>query len=246
MQISKKEARRRIAAVNLALRAGHPPPGTAGNNRTRGAIRAAAQKLGIDPQTLRDQLSVIACVHELAPDWTLYKPPVKAAPPPVAKPEEPPAEPLVVRRLADQLAQERAGRRDAERAAISAEGLREGVFKLAATPPIPENWVASAPEKDGKRREVIVLPISDVHMGEVIDIDQMGGRNAYNRTIAARRLERLFQSVVKLGTIHWSGPPPRRSMWCCSAISSPARSTRSWRKPTTCFQFPPCASCRAI
>ena len=206
--LSKKEARRRIAAVNLALRAGHPPPGTMGNNRITGAIRAASLNLGMDAQTLRDSLSVAACLYEFAPDWKLYKaPPPKPEPAPVARPVEAPVEPLVLRRLNDQLAQERAGRRDAERNAITNEALREGVFRLAATPPEPEHWAPDTPE-DGKHREVIVLPISDVHMGEVIDFDQMGGRNAYNKTIAARRLERLFQSVVKLGTTHWHGPKP--------------------------------------
>ena len=53
-----------------------------------------------------------------------------------------------------------------------------------------------------------MLFVSDVHMGETIDIKQMGGRNSYDQAIAAARLERLFARVVKLGTRHWSGPPP--------------------------------------
>lgn len=206
--LSKKEARRRIAAVNLALRAGHPPPGASGNNKITGAIRAAAERIGVDAQTLRDSLAVAECHYQIAPDWKLWKaPPPKPVPAPDAKPAEAPVEPLVLRRLNDQLAQERAGRRDAERSAITNEALREGVFRLAATPPEPQHWAPGAAE-GGKHREVIVLPISDVHMGEVIDFEQMGGRNTYNKKIAARRLERLFQSVVKLGTTHWHGPPP--------------------------------------
>ena len=211
MKIAKKEARRRIAAVDKALRAGHRPPGVGDGLKKPAAIAIAAQALGLARQTLASGLQTIKRDHGLEPDWSLYKASKIANSSPL-KPSnsrelEPAADPLVVRRLNDQLAQERSGRRDAERAAISAEGLRQGVFKLAAAPPEPEHWAAGRHE-DGKHREVIVLPISDVHMGEVIDFDQMGGRNAYNKSIAARRLERLFQSVVKLGTIHWSGPKP--------------------------------------
>jgi predicted phosphodiesterase len=210
MPISKKDARLRIAAVEKALRAGHRPPGVDLGLRAPGAIAVAAAALKVTASSLRASLVTAETLYGLKPNWKLYKPvpsdpngPTKAA----AKPEEPPVEPLTLRRIADQLARERTLRASAERAAVTAQGLREGVFRLAATPPEPESWQAQSAE-DGRHREVIVLPISDVHMGEVIDFDQMGGRNAYNKTIAARRLERLFQSVVKLGTTHWRGPAP--------------------------------------
>jgi predicted phosphodiesterase len=45
-------------------------------------------------------------------------------------------------------------------------------------------------------------------MGEVVSLSAMGGRNSYNMKVACARLERYFQSVVKLGTEHWTGPPP--------------------------------------
>jgi hypothetical protein len=188
MIISKKEARRRIAAVEKALRAGHRPRGVGDDLKQPAAIAAAALPLGLARQSLDGSLRAIKREYGLEPDWSLYKPAPKVSETPEAvdkKPSEAPADPLVVRRLADQLAQERAGRREAERAAITAEGLRQGVFNLAATPPAPESWDAGQPE-DGRHREVIVLPISDIHMGEVIDIDQMGGRNAYNKSIAAK------------------------------------------------------------
>ncbi|MDI9847395.1 hypothetical protein QM467_04880 [Rhodoblastus sp. 17X3] len=210
MKLPKKEARRRVAAVNAALRAGAPPPGVSLGSRKPGAFRVAAEKLGVDPQSLRDSIATADRLYDLKPDWSLYKspppPPQKPAPAP-EKPSEAPVEPLTLRRIADQLTREKNLRASAERAAVSGAALREGVFKLAAMPPTPLAW---APDKspEGKHREAIVLPISDVHMGEVIDLDQMGGRNSYNRSIAARRLERLFQSAVKLGTTHWEGPAP--------------------------------------
>jgi hypothetical protein len=204
MKLDRKEARRRINAVNKALREGHRPPGVEPNLREPNAVTVAAERLGVSRQSFAQTLPSILKNYDLAPDWDLWKPEELPALP---KREEPPADPLVVRRLRDQLAQAEAMRRDAERFALSSEAMREGLFKLTATPPTPQPWKA-APAPDGKHREAIVLPISDVHMGEVIDLDQMGGRNSYNRQIAARRLGRLFQSVVKLGTTHWHGPPP--------------------------------------
>jgi hypothetical protein len=39
-------------------------------------------------------------------------------------------------------------------------------------------------------------------MGETIDKEQMGGRNSFDKKICGKRLERLFQNVVKMGTVH--------------------------------------------
>jgi hypothetical protein len=130
MIITKKEGRRRIAAVEKALRAGHRPPGVGDGLKQPAAIAAAALALGLARQSLDGSLRAIKREWALEPDWSLYNPPPKVAETPKAddkKPFEAPADPLVVRRLADQLAQERAGRREAERAAITAEGLRQGV-----------------------------------------------------------------------------------------------------------------------
>jgi len=114
---------------------------------------------------------------------------------------------ILIRRLKDDAARHFSARKDAERRAVRAEALRESVFSLTAQPLKPPSW---AP-KSAKRRahgEAVVLFLSDLHMGEVIDLAQMNGRNSFNRKIARARLQRLFQRVVKLGTDHWSGPAP--------------------------------------
>ncbi|WP_298357489.1 metallophosphoesterase [Rhodoblastus sp.] len=204
MRLDRKEARRRITAVNKALRDGHRPPGVEPSRKEPNAVTVAAERLGVSRQSFAQVLPSIARHYGLTPNWDLWKPEEL---PPLPKAPEPAADPLVVRQLRDRLAQAETLRAQAEREAISGAALREGVFKLAATPPTPPDW-AGDKAPGAKHREAIVLPISDVHMGEVIDLEQMGGRNSYNRAIAARRLERLFQSVVKLGTSHWHGPPP--------------------------------------
>ena len=217
MKLDRREARRRIKAVEKALRDGHRPPGVEPHRREPAAIAVAAEACGISRQSFSQVLASIKRDYGLEPDWGLWKPDEL---PPLPKQssasgragaeraaDDSPADPLIVRRLRDQLAQSESMRREAEREAISTQAIREGLFKLTATPPTPLDWKAQA-GADGRHREAIVLPISDVHMGEVIDLDQMGGRNSFNREIAARRLERLFQSAVKLGTVHWHGPAP--------------------------------------
>ena len=94
-----------------------------------------------------------------------------------------------------------------EKAAAADRTIRESVFRLAERPLEPPHW-NPAPAKGGKLRESIVLFLSDIHMGETVSLSAMGGRNSYNMRIAAARLERYFQAVVKLGTEHWTGPPP--------------------------------------
>ncbi len=94
-----------------------------------------------------------------------------------------------------------------ERQAAADRTIREAVFKLSSRPLEPPSWTPRR-SKGSHARESIVLFLSDIHMGEVVSISAMGGRNSYNMRIAAARLERYFQSVVKLGTEHWTGPPP--------------------------------------
>lgn len=94
-----------------------------------------------------------------------------------------------------------------EQQAAKERTIREAVFKLSERPLEPPSWNPKA-SKGGAQRESIILFLSDVHMGEVVSLSAMGGRNSYSMKIAAARLERYFQAVVKLGTEHWTGPPP--------------------------------------
>lgn len=95
---------------------------------------------------------------------------------------------------------------DLEKQAAADRTIREAVFGLAQRPLEPPSWNPQ-PTK-GHKRESIILFLSDIHMGEVVSLSAMGGRNSYNMKIACTRLERYFQNVAKLGTEHWTGPPP--------------------------------------
>jgi hypothetical protein len=201
--ISRAEARRCINAVHKAIKAG-----ALGRN---GVITEAADKLGIARTTLASRLAPggpCKRLYGLEVDWSRL---AKAAPPPEAAAEQPPADPIEVRRLKDRLAIETRSRGEAERHAATEQTIREAVFRLTAKPLDPPSW---NPEQSGpadKLGEAIILPLSDLHMGEVIDLAQMGGLNSFNETIARARVERLFARAVKLATVHWSGPPP--SAW---------------------------------
>lgn len=208
---TKAEARRCVAAVDKALQAGAAPPGESRQGHRRSAINMAAEALGISPKTLLSRVRAggpCERLYGLRPDWSQAAPPPPApAPEPPASPE-PPADPIEVRRLKDRLRLEAAARSSAERHAADSVALREGIFRLRATPLEPPHWNPRPDGPSGKTGEAIILPISDIHMGEVIALEQMGGRNSYNEAIARARLERLFASALKLATVHWSGPPP--------------------------------------
>ena len=124
----------------------------------------------------------------------------------VARKEDKNRDPIDVRRARAREVLQRKRIDELERHAASDRTIRESVFKLSERPLEPPHWNPN-PSKGGKHRESIVLFLSDIHMGEVVSMSAMGGRNSYNMKIATARLERFFQHVVKLGTEHWTGPP---------------------------------------
>ena len=198
---SKDDLKKLIKLIESLLQEGCKPQGIPTNSHERTAISTAAKKMGVHAQTVHRRLAIAETEYGLEPDWSLYKDPASSG-------EEKSAEHLTVRRLKDKLASAEARAAAAERTTISAEALREGVFNLTATPLYPQPWKPSKDTAGRVRNEALILQISDVHMGEYIDKDQMGGRNSYSKEICGKRLQRLFQSVVKMGTVHWSGPPP--------------------------------------
>lgn len=161
----------------------------------------AAYKLDIAVSTLQYHLAKIA-----ASGRTVKKGFGQTGRP---KEEKESCDPIEIRRLKDRVRMETAARQTAERHASKEQTIREAIFRLAEEPLEPPDWnfVTFTKGKD-KRGEVLLLMLSDLHFGEVIDREQMGGVNSFNEKIARNRLERLFQTVVKLGSIHWSGLPP--------------------------------------
>lgn len=175
-----------------------------------GFVQTAAKAVGIPCGTLSKQYH--AAVDRLGlpplhgrPNYTTWSAPPIAA---VGESPDRDADPVVIRRLRDEL--ERLKRENATLAkrAGAAEDLRSAVMGLAAEPVEPITFQA---EPGGKhQRETAILFLSDLHWGEVIDIAAMDGINSYNLDIARARLRRCFAAAVDLMTEHWPGPPPER------------------------------------
>lgn len=122
----------------------------------------------------------------------------------------PKRDPIEISRLRDRVKIEAAARAEAERHAANSQTIREAILKLTEEPLQPPSWnpKQSNRVRAGKVGEAVIVMISDLQVGEVIDLDQMGGVNAFNITIARSRLERLFASIVKLTTTFWAGAKP--------------------------------------
>lgn len=79
----------------------------------------------------------------------------------------------------------------------------ERVYDAALTlTPDPE-WLR--PRKASSASRVTLVPfLSDLHAGEVVRAEEMGGSNAYNLRIADQRLERFFDKVIRRSR-DWTG-----------------------------------------
>lgn len=75
---------------------------------------------------------------------------------------------------------------------------------IADLNPSPPKWLAPARPKAGNRAIVTTL-LSDLHLDEVVNPDEMGGVNAFDRDIATLRLRRYFERTIMLGRDYSSG-----------------------------------------
>lgn len=76
--LSRDKAQEAIDAVEVALVAGHPPPGVNMGGGVTGAIQVAARSLDIAGGTFRERLRRALSLYNMQPDWSLYRPAPKA------------------------------------------------------------------------------------------------------------------------------------------------------------------------
>ena len=69
--------------------------------------------------------------------------------------------------------------------------------------PNPPRWLKK--KSTGKQTGTICTILSDTHFDEVVNPDEIQGRNAYNREIAVLRLERYFQKILLLTQSYITG-----------------------------------------
>lgn len=87
---------------------------------------------------------------------------------------------------------------EAQRAANEAEHVAEQLAGIRGVQwSIPE-WIMAAGDGD-KGRSVIGCLVSDMHMGEVIDAEEMSGVNAFNPDICRERMRRYFEAACIVG-----------------------------------------------
>lgn len=214
--------------IELCLAIGYAPlrqdiPGSRGSS-----VREAARRLTIPPTTLIDWVTRQEAlrakgVEHWMPNWSLYQSPgITFATGPSGgyaelggvhyNVDEPPADPLVVRRLRDELAATKAALKEAERHAAAAQDVRSGLG--LAEPLAPRFTPYTEPSQHG--RQAVILHISDIHAGEVISSKEILGANTYNLATFRDRLDRLFTSAAKLSTDHWprDDRPPDEIVIC--------------------------------
>lgn len=67
------------------------------------------------------------------------------------------------------------------------------------------DWLTAPPKPSKKHHATPWLMLSDLHLDEVVNLEEMGGVNAYDRRIAELRLERTAHNFVRVCRDFWTG-----------------------------------------
>lgn len=140
------------------------------------SIIDAARALGINPNTFQHRVKQAAAAG------------ITASPTKTAKSKD-----AEIKRLKTALD---AANKDQDTAAK----IREKIYGLAGRSPEPPEWLYK--EGKGGFRGTPILLASDWHYGEVVNSTEVGGVNSFNAHVAARRIQRLFQTTIALSFEH--------------------------------------------
>ena len=88
----------------------------------------------------------------------------------------------------------------------SAERIRTEIYGLSEYSPEPPDWLNQEPKKGTSSSGVPIISLNDWHWGELVDPDQVGGCNKYNRSIAKKRVRILYETVNDLCFNHMTNP----------------------------------------
>jgi len=81
------------------------------------------------------------------------------------------------------------------------ERIREEAEILAPQP----KWLKPPKKKGGPKRAILLSVLSDTHVGEIVDPDQLGDMNKFDLRIADRRLRRYFEKISMLSRSYLTG-----------------------------------------
>lgn len=195
-------------AIEAAYAAGAPREGQSGtHNPVKSCFQVAAQALGISERGMRDRVRPGGMLdrHGVKINWD--RPGGDQGPDDPPVPDRQAIEDRQRQGTVDELQRLRSQLKERHRELLTEDVIRERLFGLASEPLRPPSWEIHR-TTHGKAKEAVILMLSDLHWGEVIDLQAMGGRNSFNMSIAHKRLQRFFSHVCELGTEHWVGPPP--------------------------------------
>jgi hypothetical protein len=226
--LTREAAEAAVRAIEAAMEAGGIWPLPRGDMRPS-AAQMAAKQLGIAPTSLHKRLIRAHELFGLSPHGLPLPP---KAPTParssdtgtsaaraqagrrLVAQEKEPIDTVKLRRLTDDNARLVAAKADLERRLASLEDHRASILGLASEPLRPRLALPSGAARGAPGGRTIVAHLSDVHRGEVVDLDEMDGFNAYSSAISRARLGRFFARIAGLATEHWSGQKPDEIILC--------------------------------
>lgn len=140
-----------------------------------------------------------------------YKPPASAEVAPVPPKEEAPRLDVIERhRLEAEIANLRLDKKALMLRVAAAEDHRASILGLDVGPIEPVFTPMAKTPHGNAGKQAIVLHLSDLHVGETVEREEVMGVNTYNLPIAERRISRLFSTAGVLSTTAWpaqDGPP---------------------------------------
>jgi hypothetical protein len=137
--------------------------------------------------------------------WKARRMPTTVVPFKITPPEQPeePADPIEVRRHKESAKEARALLVELEKRLVRAEDIRGEVMGLGA--PVISKLEPDLTRHGGRR--AVILHVSDIQYGEVIDPEAVDGLNSYSIAIANARIARYFQKAHRFITELWQGDP---------------------------------------
>lgn len=163
-----------------------------------GNVAAAARAAGIPRPTLQKRVET-AMARGLLGD-TSGVPAAAATPSRVVVDN---SDPIKLRAAKDDNSRLRAALKEAERRAAEAENHREHILGLRPEPAQLEPKFLRRGDGKGRGRQAVVLHLSDLHVGETVNREEVAGVNSYDMDIARRRIGRLFETTCVLLTTAW-------------------------------------------
>lgn len=95
--------------------------------------------------------------------------------------------------------------RDMEKDDDTAEAVRQKLYDIASISPSPPKWLTPN-RQAGKSPGVPMAFWSDWHYGEVVNLEEVGGVNEFNKDIADRRIDLLVNRTIDLCMNHMIHP----------------------------------------